>query len=116
MRNIGLSSSHSTIHSSSKAPMALLDRKNLEIDLTESVTALITGRFEREVIPHLVNRIGSFRVFAANTSYELFSSSLGKHALNLGVSYSILQNLNDSYQVMSSSPLSVQAHFVFLAR
>ena len=34
---------HPTIHSSSKAPMALLDRKELEFDLTESVIAMVTG-------------------------------------------------------------------------
>jgi hypothetical protein len=94
----------STISSSSKALIALLDRKDLEIELTEGIIALIPGRFGKEVIPHLANRIVRSRVFPADASYDRFSSLLGKHALYLGVSHTILQALDDSYRIMSTSP------------
>lgn len=100
----------STIHSSTKALIALLDRKELEIDLTESMIALISGHFKQEVITHLVNRIGKFCIFAPDASYDRFSSLLKENILYLGISPLILQASDDSYRVMSILPQVVRTH------
>jgi hypothetical protein len=95
---------HSTMRSSSEALMSLIDRKELVIDLNKDIIALITEQFEKDVILHLVNRVAGFRIFAGDVAHDRFSSLLGKHRSDLGLSQRILQVLDDSYKAIAIYP------------
>jgi hypothetical protein len=102
---------HSTLRSSSEALMSLIDRKELTIELDKNIIALITDQFEKGVILHLVNRIAGTRIFTADASHNLFSSLLRRHISDSDVSLTVLQALGDSYNAISTSPLTAQERF-----
>jgi hypothetical protein len=98
----------STMNSSTKALVSLMEKKELKIDLTKSLITLISEQFGNDVIVHLLNRVAGVHIFTLDASYDQFSLLLKKHASDLGISRTISQALNDSYKVRSTSALGTQ--------
>ncbi|KAG9756503.1 pfs domain-containing protein, partial [Aureobasidium melanogenum] len=105
----------STENDSSRALIALINKQDIKVDLTERIVAQVSDEFTRDVMLHLLNKLVGESMCGSDASAcdsHRFSTLLWRHASKIGSSTTVLLALEKGYKLMSTRHTNVYERLV----